>query len=132
MRVSLSMGLLLLVPGWAQAGDPADVVAAASARDVELVRPGVVTDPPSGLESAAYVRVFEARAVGSFERSVERAVEGVVSALEARASERMAAALDRSVARQIEGRMRSGPAHATPERLARVRAPASAAPPRER
>jgi len=77
----------------------------APALDAARVPRGAVDEPPRGFDSEAYVRTVEARGIELLDRSVERALEGAIGALEARESERLEDRLDRALERQIEGWM---------------------------
>src|SRR5262245_22976040 len=88
MHVSLLLCFLLLVAGPAHADEPMHAVAGASGPDRELVRPGVA-DPQRELEDATFARMLDVRVAEVLDRAVERMAERVVSALEARETERL-------------------------------------------
>src|SRR5262245_18828270 len=56
MRTWLSLSFLLLAPGWAHADEPPRALAAAAARDAQVPRAELVTDPPRQFDDAALTR----------------------------------------------------------------------------
>jgi hypothetical protein len=87
MRVTLPLSFLLLVPGWAHADEPAHAVAGASVPREQRVGPGLEGHSSRAPDDAAFAHTLEVRVAEVLDRSVTRATERAMRALEARAEQ---------------------------------------------